>query len=156
MILDYLVEFGAAEAVTTSTGDSQFGDSIDLTGGGATAQSVSRFGGSASKQMYCVITVTEAFTSGGSATVAFKLMTDAQDPVTPASATEHLTTEAYDVADLTVGKRIVIPLPEGQGERYLALVTSVATAALTAGSITAGLTYDPVMDAVYSYPDAVN
>ncbi len=153
MILDYLVEFCADTAVPTATGNAQVGDSIDLSAGDPT-QTVTRIGADASKQMFVVITVTEAFTSGGAATVQFGVYTDAQDPITPASATVNVLGGTFAVADLTAGTRIVLALSSVQGERYLGLGADVGTAALTAGKVTAGLTYDPV--GTYTYPDAVN
>lgn len=156
-IFDYLVEFGASTNVDTAIGSAQFGDSIDLTGGGAIAQTESRIGADASHQMYVVITVTTAFTSAGSATVQFSLVTDAQDPVVPATATVHVLSAEIPIADLQIGDRLALTVPIKLGERYLGLVTTVGTAALTAGAVTAGLTIDPVMDPLgYSYPDAVN
>ena len=149
MILDERTEFAADTAVTTSTGTANFGSLIDQT------LAVPRMGGDASKQMYLVITVTEAFTTGSTAEVAFQLASDAQDPLaTNGTQTINLTTAAYDTGDLALGTQFIIPVNTGDGERYLGLQTIVTTAALTAGKITAGLTLDP--KGWKALPDAQN
>ncbi len=150
MILDELLEFGDAAAVATGTGAALFGDVIDL---GATPQD---FG--LGKAMYLVIQVTTAFTSGGAATVSFELCSDAAAAMTVATASRHIVTEGIAVASLTAGKTYVWSLPPNGGqepyERYLGVITTVGTAALTAGAINAFLTFDPSY--WKSYADAVN
>ena len=108
--------------------------------------------------MYLVIQVTTAVTSGGSATVAFQLVSDAQSPLAAdGSETLHFATAAIPKATLVAGYELVIPVPlEGSNtyERYLGLQQSVGTAALTAGAINAFLTFDP--KGWKSLPDATN
>lgn len=138
MILDELLEFGDNAALATGTGAAQFGDVIDL---GATPQD---FG--LGKAMYLVIQVSAAVTSGGSATVQFELCSDAAAAFTAGTASRHIVTEAIGKADLVAGKTYVWALPPNGGqeayERYLGIIATVGTAALTAGSINAFLTFD--------------
>ena len=151
MILDELNEFADAVALSTSgTGLAVIGDVIDL---GATPHDLGN-----GKGVYLVIQVTTAVTSGGSATVAFQLVSDAQSPLAAdGSETLHFATAAIPKATLVAGYELVIPVPlEGSNtyERYLGLQQSVGTAALTAGAINAFLTFDP--KGWKSLPDATN
>jgi hypothetical protein len=89
--------------------------------------------------MYLVVGTT--FTSGGAATVQFRLMSDTVTPIVPGNAIEHWESQAFAYTELTAGKRIVVPLPGGYPtyKRYLGLVLIVAVATVTAGKISAGL-----------------
>lgn len=102
-----------------------------------------------------VIQVTTAFAGGTSA--EFTVASDAQAAIaTNGAASEHVSTGAIPIAQLTVGKRIILDLPSLSAqayERYLGiLVTSVGTN--TAGAITAFLVETP--DAWEAFPDATN
>jgi len=151
MIMDELLEFADATALDTSGTDSDLvGNVIDL---GATPQD---FGNG--HTMYLVIQVDTAVTSGGSATVQFHLASDAQAAIAvDGSATYHYSSAAIGKATLIAGYELVVPVPLSVGavyERYLGIVTTTGTAAVTAGKINAFLTMDP--KAWKSYPDAVN
>ena len=149
MILDELLEFVDATAIATATGAALAGDVVDL---GAEPQDFGHGRG-----MYWVIQITTAVTSGGAATVQFKLGSDAAAAITPATMTVHVDSGAIAKATLAAGYTRVYPMPLGVGnvyERYLGVTTTVATAALTAGAFNSFLTYDPSY--WKSYADATN
>ena len=148
MIMDKNTTFCDALAVDSAAGTTLEGDVIDL---GAASLNPG-----AGQPLYLVIQVTTAFTSGGSATVAFVLASDAQAAIaTNGAATEHYLTEAIPVASLVVGYKRIIALPQGVDyERYLGVLVTTAAATTTAGSISAFLTWDVQNNR--SYPEAVN
>ncbi len=150
MILDVLNEFCDATAANTGVAGSYLlGNQIDL---GPNQRSP---GGD---DIYLVINVATTFTSGGAATVAFSLASDAQAAIAvDGSQTEHFRTKAFALADLVAGRTLaVVQLPmEGTGtayERYLGIVQTTAVAALTAGAIDAFLTRDPSRWKAYDAP----
>lgn len=149
MILDERNEFADATAMSTAgTGRALVGDVIDL---GSTSQDIGN-----GEDLYVVIQVDTAFTSGGAATIAFEVASDAQAAIaTDGSATVHLSKAAAAVATFTAGVLVLVAkLPPGTYERYLGILQNVATAALTAGKINAFLTHD--IARWQAYPDAVN
>jgi hypothetical protein len=152
MELDRLNTFADNVALSTAaTGRQVIGDQIDMR---LVAQNIG-----AGRPAYIYGVVTQAFTSGGAATVDFEVVSDATAALaTDGSSTRHLSTGAIPVAQLTAGRVILsVALPQGAPlyERFLGIVANVATAALTAGRVDFYLTYDPP-DAWQSYPDAVN
>lgn len=154
MILDERSEFADALALSTSgTGRQLVGDVYD-TGIAGTATQPNDLG--IDDQLYLVVQVDTAITSGGSATVSFELVSDAQAAIaTDASATVHFATSAIPVATLIAGYMVcAVMLPSGTYERYLGIVANVGTAALTAGKINAFLTND--VSRIRHYADAVN
>lgn len=152
MILDSLEEFADATALSTAgTGLALVGNVMDL--GAPPTGSVFRDVGNG-RPVYLVIGVDTAVTSGGAATVAFSLASDAQAAIAvDGSATIHFVTAAIPKATLIAGYRVaVIALPwEGVAyERYLGILQDVGTAALTAGKINAFLTLDPAVWKAYT------
>ena len=148
MILDDNLEFADALTVPTATGRALLGDVVD-------SDVVRDLG--MGKQMYVAIQVTTAILSGGSATVAFELVSDAQAAIlTDDTATKHGQTFAIPKAQLTVGAEFYIPIPPESPayERFLGIISNVGTAALTAGKVNAFLTLEA--RGVKAYPDAVN
>lgn len=139
MILDELLEFADALDVSSAAGTSLEGDVIDL---GATPQDYGH-----GQPMYLVIQVATTFTSGGSATVAFSLASDAAAAIaTDGSASSHIATPAYAIATLVAGWQRTFALPVGDSvpyERYLGLLVTTAVATTTAGAVNAFLTFDP-------------
>jgi hypothetical protein len=139
MILDELNEFCDATALNTGAAGSYLvGDVIDL-GSGETINDVD--------ELYLVIQVDTAVTSGGAATVQFSLVSDAQAAIaTDGSATVHFATAAIAKATLVAGYEVCkVELPKGGApvyERYLGILQTTGTAALTAGKINAFLTTD--------------
>lgn len=145
MILDSRNEFADATALSTAaTGLALVGNVIDLGTDGINDV----------EDMYLVVQVDTAVTSAGAATVAFSLVSDAQAAIAvDGSATVHTTSAAVAKASLVAGYTVCqIALPKGQYERYLGIVQSVGTAALTAGKINAFLTKVPVTQKSFNAP----
>lgn len=149
MILDERSEFADATALSTAgTGRALVGDVIDL---GATSRDIGT-----GEDLYLVIQVDTGATSGGAATVAFELASDAQAAIaTDGTATVHHATAAIAVATLVAGYLVAaVRLPSGTYERYLGILQNVGAFALTAGKVNAFLTHD--ISKWVAYPDAVN
>jgi|1_EtaG_2_1085319.scaffolds.fasta_scaffold00956_6 hypothetical protein len=150
MIMDERLEFADATSVGTPNSSTvNIGDIIDL--------SVARDIGDGSN-LYLVVQVTTAITSGGSATVRFKLASDATTSIAvDGTQTEHATSDSIAVASLTAGYQLTMPIPMENPayERYLAFqVEEDAGQALTAGNVNAFLTMHPPK--WKSYADASN
>ena len=136
MLLDDRAEFADNLPVNTAIGTAQLGDVIDLGTGVRDLPDV-----------FVMVRVGSAFTSGGAATVSFSLVSDAQSALaTNGSATHHFSTGAMPVAALTAGRIIAcIRLPRGQCERYLGLLQTTAGAPLSGGRVDAVLTDGPAL-----------
>jgi len=150
MIMDERTEFADATSVGTPNSSTvNVGDIIDL--------EVARDIGDGSN-MYLVVQVTTAITSGGSATVRFKLASDATTTIAvDGTQTEHITSDSIAVATLVAGYQLAMPIPMANPdyERYLAFqVEEDAGQALTAGNVNAFLTMHPPK--WRSYADASN
>lgn len=151
MILDERNEFCDAVALNTGGAASYLlGDVIDLT--------VARDIGGGEADLYLVIQVDTTATSGGAATGAFSLVSDAQAAIaTDGTATVHHVTPAIPVATLVAGYTVAaIPLPRGipAYERYLGILQTTAVAAFTAGKINAFITDNPGKWTPYARGDA--
>ena len=100
--------------------------------------------GAGSPSLYVLIIVATTATSGGSATAAFRLVSDSVSLPDTSTATVHFTTAPIPVASLTAGYRVCcFALPYGEYERYLGIQQVTGTAPFTAGAIDAFLTSDP-------------
>jgi hypothetical protein len=155
MILDERTEFADATALNTgAAGTYLVGDVMDLVGSnvpsGATGHSIGKDG----RPAFLVIQIDTAVTSGGAATVQFKLASDAQAAIaTDGTATEHWTSAAIAKATLIAGYLVAVialPLENPVYERYLGILQVTGTAALTAGKINAFLTADPAVWKAYN------
>jgi hypothetical protein len=138
MWLDELNEFADALALSTAaTGIANVGDIIDLGAGSKPLNDIA--------DLYLVITIDTAVTSGGAATVQFLLVSDSGAIATDGSATQHWASAAIPKATLVAGYVVaVVPLPKQPlYERYLGVQQNVGTAALTAGKFNAFLTLNP-------------
>lgn len=147
MIIDSRTEFcDATDLDTSGTGMVALGNVIDLEQGGLD------FGHGAG--LYLVLQVNTAPTSDGDATVQFTLASDdSADLAVDGTATEHLVTPEYDVADMAAGDVLaILEVPTGTYEQYLGLLQTTGTAALTAGALDAFLTINP--PSWRAYPDA--
>lgn len=136
MITDKLTTFADALALNTGgAGDYVLGSTIDIgdlrdIGNGT--------------MLYLVISVAETVTGGGG--LSFSLVSDAVDPVLPASATKHVTTPEFSAADLNAGENIItvaLPLEGPTYERYVGIVQHTSGGAFTGGVINAFLTPTP-------------
>ena len=148
MILDERNEFCDATALNTGAAASYLiGDVIDL---GVTGLNVG-----AGEDVWLVIQVDTTATSGGSATGAFHLASDAQAAIAvDGSASYHFSTSAIPVATLVAGYQIAaVRLPSGTYERYLGILQTTAVAAFTAGKVNAFLTKG--INAYKSYADGI-
>jgi len=148
MILDERAEFCDATSLNTGAAASYLiGDVMDL---GSTSRDIGT-----GEDLYVVIQVDTTATSGGSATGAFHLASDAQAAIAvDGSATYHLSTAAIAVASLTAGTTVLAArLPSGTYERYLGILQTTAVAAFTAGKVNAFLTKDIAKHTIY--PDAI-
>jgi hypothetical protein len=154
MILDERTEFAdATSANTGAAGTYLVGDVVDTgIAGSSTVANDLGLGDAA----WLVIQVDTAFTSGGSATVAFHLASDAGASIaTDGSATYHFSTSAIPVATLVAGYTVAaVRLPSGNYERYLGILQTTGTAALTAGKFNAFVTND--FSRIRNYADASN
>jgi hypothetical protein len=149
MILDSRNEFADATALSTSgTGLQLVGNVIDT---GAAARDLGE-----GEDLYLVVQVDTAVTSGGAATVDFQLASDAAAAIaTDGSATVHASTGDIGKATLVAGYQRAICLPKGSTyERYVGILANVGTAAVTAGKVNVFLTRNP--KGWTAYNDAVN
>jgi hypothetical protein len=114
----------------------------------------------AGRQMYVHAVVTEAFTDGGdAATLDIRVVSDDSASIHATTSTVHVTSGAMLKAALTLGKHLVLALPQvgNTYERYLGINFVTATAGFDAGMITAWLSDDPTPSSpTKHYPDAVN
>lgn len=154
MILDERTEFCDATALNTgAAGSYLIGDVIDL--GLLFNSTVGDNMGIIGEDLYFIVQVDTAVTSGGAATVQFHLCSDAQAAIaTDGSATYHFSSAAIGKATLIAGyQAVMVKLPAGTYERYLGVLQTTGTAALTAGAVSAFLT--PVPAKWTAKPDAI-
>ena len=149
MILDDRLEFADAAALNTgAAGTYNIGDVIDTRAATIDPNVTKDYEGS---ELYLVIRVATAATSGGAATGQFRLVSD--DTATPSTttATVHATSAAIAVASLTAGATVMVTrLPAGSYERYIGVQQITGTAAFTAGAVDAFLVSDPALWRAYA------
>lgn len=151
MILDKRNEFADAVACNTgAAGTYNIGDVIDL----GTARDL---GGDMA--LYLVVTVDTGIITGGVAgTVAFQLISDAQDaPLTNGTQTVHAVsaarvTGATAIPAGTVLFAVQLPMEGTAYERYVGVQQVTGTTALTAGKVNAFLTTDVARWKAYDAP----
>jgi hypothetical protein len=138
MILDRQNLFSSAQALT-STGAAASTDIIDL----GSSRDIG-----AGEILEIIAEVDTTFTSGGSATLVVALQTDTSSGF--GSAVTLATGSTIAVAQLSAGAELAkFRIPRGV-LRYLRLVYTVGTAAMTAGSVTAGVVLSRQDSAVYA------
>lgn len=139
MILSEVDEFADALALSTAgTALILVGDVMDLGAGPNPLYDIDN--------LYLVITIDTAVTSGGAASVTFTLASDAQAAIAvDGSATVHWTGGAVAKATLVAGYVYgIVQLPKQPlYERYLGILQQTSTTVLTAGKFNAFLTRDP-------------
>jgi len=149
MILDERLELADATALNTgAAGTYNIGDVIDTRAASIDPNVTKDHEGS---ELYLVVRVATAATSGGSATLQVRLVSD--DTATPntSTASVHATSAAIPVASLTAGATVMVTkLPSGSYERYIGVQQITGTAAFTAGAIDAFLVSDPALYRAYA------
>lgn len=139
MILSEVDEFADALALSTAgTALILVGDVMDLGAGPNPLYDIDN--------LYLVINIDTAVTSGGAASVTFTLASDAQAAIAvDGSATVHWTGAAVAKATLIAGFTYgIVQLPKlPLYERFLGILQLTSTTVLTAGKFNAFLTRDP-------------
>lgn len=128
----------------------EFADSVSIAAAAGTYVAGTKDFGAANsrpnsgRNVYLQIMVEETVTSGGAATVQFRLMSGAASPIVPASDVQHWGSKLFAYTELTAGKRITVPLPGGIAAygRYVGIAYTIGTATTTAGKINAYLEFD--------------
>lgn len=142
MLIDDRLELADATALNTgAAGTYNIGDVIDTKSATIDPNTTKDHEGS---DLFLVVRVATAATSGGAATLQVRLVSD--DTATPSTttATVHATSAAIAVASLTAGSTVMVTrLPSGSYERYIGIQQITGTAAFTAGAVDAFLTADP-------------
>ncbi len=156
MIMDERTEFCDAVAIDGAAAPTTalVGDVIDLT---ATHRDIG-----SGEPIYLVITTdTEIITGGTAGTVEFKLASDAQAAIaTDGSATIHWASRAFVTDDAAANDTqmnaggviavVALPMEGAVYERYLGILVTRTTTAITAGKINAFLTLDPAKWSAYA------
>ena len=155
-IVDKLGEFCDAVALNTGgAGTYLIGSQIDL---GLAGRDVGN-----GEPVYLVITVDTAIEAAGAGTVTFKLASDDSASISTTTSTIHLQTSAIatstttDTTTLVAGTVLFVgALPQHASgatyERYLGILQTTATQAITAGKINAYLTKEPPQWIAYDSP----
>lgn len=149
MIIDKTACFAEATLLHTGgAGTYIIGDWIDL----RNVRDIGQGG-----DLYLVILVDTAATSGGAATLQLSLVSNGATPLVTAGATVHAATPVFPLAQLTAGKSLLVvrlPLEGNAYQRYLGIMQTTGVAAFTGGRVDAFLTPTPA--AWKAYADAVN
>jgi len=146
MILDTYGTFCNGTALNTGgAGNYIVGDVIDL-------QALRDIGQSADLDLMVQIATTVA--SAGAATVQFSLVSDSTPTIaTDGTATVHVASGAIGKATLVAGYAAMtldLPLEDPAYERYLGIMQTTGTAALTAGAVNAFLVDEPAKWKAYA------
>jgi len=147
MIRDARLTFGAPVALNQgAAGSYNIGDVIDLT---TTGRDIGA--GEGVGDLFLVIMVAAAATSGGAATAQFNLITSDSPAMT--SPVVITGTQAFPLTALVNGAQLMaIRLPAAVYKRYIGLQQVTGTAAFTAGSVHAFFAED--VPAIRFYPQA--
>lgn len=139
MILDRQTLFSNSQAITATANST---DVYDL----AVRRRIAQPG----VDLEVYLKVTEAFTAAGAGTLTISLVT-ADDSTLATNAETLMTTSAIGKATLVVGyEPAKWSVPSGRLRRYLGLIYTVATGPMTAGKVTAGLSFG--RDDSFNYP----
>jgi hypothetical protein len=146
-ILDLRSTFASATSVAATAGTAILGNVMPLDTTGFNL-------GQAMQRVYLVIAVTTGLDStGGAATLAFKLMSHSTETIT--SGVTHVQTAAFTEAQAVAGTVLHCqPLPQGTYGKYLGLAFTIAGETSTVGAVNAYLTLDPPQG-WKAYPNAV-
>lgn len=156
MIFDSRLEFADAAALTLATGTNNLTNVIDT---GTNALNATRDLGNG-EQLYLVINVDTDITSGGTATLAFQLVSDSVAAIqTNGSQIVHSTSRVITVpasanaaTKTKAGSLVwVLEIPQGDDfKQYVGVQSVVGTAALLTGKVNAFLTLDATGWRAYS------
>lgn len=136
MILDKLLEFADAQAVTTTAVSTNVVDLYPL--GNSVSTNLTRDIGTGERVRF-VVSIPTAVTGAGTLTVTL----ESDDNTSLSSPTVHYTSSAIPLASLTAGAKVVdIVLPAGNYERYLGARFTVTSGPFTGGAIDAYLVKD--------------
>lgn len=138
MIIDKALQVSDAQAVTASAA------STDVIDTGVANRSIGDV-----TSLAAVITVDEAATAAGAATVTFSL----QDSADNSTFTDVVASAAIGKAALTAGKQAAVFKLPSNLRRYIRVYYTVATGPLTAGKFSAQVVMD--YDRQRAYPNAV-
>lgn len=140
MILDSLLQFSSAQAITT--GDTASTNIIDLL-------NPRDLGIGDDPALKLAIYITEAFTSAGAGTLTVKFQGAPNSAGSPGSYVTYAESRAYALAELVLGAKLLpIDVPHRDPTltvtfpRFYRLLYSVATADFTAGKISAEIVID--------------
>ena len=154
MILDLELEFAdrAGTWAPTATGDNISTNVLDTAplGGTPNANGGRDFG--QGERLWLAITVLQTVTSGGAATVDFRLRTDSNPNLTTAQV-DLISTGAIGKATLVAGYQTFLPLASVSGQaykRYIGVNANIGTAVLTAGKFHAAIVKDEQKNVKYA------
>jgi len=141
MIIDQELLFADGTWAPTGTGDnisSNVHDTAPLgtPSGVPTANTGRDFG--QGEALWLVVTVKTTVTSGGAATVDFRLRTDSNANLTT-SPVDLVGSGAIGKATLVAGYQIKLRVPSAAYKRYIGVNANIGTAALTAGAFHAAI-----------------
>lgn len=132
MYIDKELQFADGTWAPTATGDNVSPNVLDTSplGGIPTANGGRDIG--QGEDLWLLITVKQTVTSGGAATVDFRLRTAAAAALT-SSPVDLIGTGAIAKATLVAGYQIKMRLPSGAYQKFIGVNANIGTAALTAG-----------------------
>lgn len=142
MLLDKRTEFCDAVALNTgAAGTYNVGNTVDTRSATTDPNVLKDLG--ASDDLFLVVRMVTAATSGGAATLQMKLVSDDADPPNTATASQHGSSPVLALAALVAGATVwVTKLPSSLYERYVGIQQVTAVAAFTGGTFDAFLTND--------------
>ena len=138
MIIDKFLQVSDAQAVTASAA------STDVIDTGAANRAIGDV-----TSLAAVITVDQAATADGAATVTFSL----QDSADNSTFTDVVASAAIGKAALTAGAQAAVPTLPSNLRRYIRVYYTVGTGPLTAGKFSAQIVMD--YNRQRAYPNAI-
>jgi hypothetical protein len=141
MFIDKELQFADGSWAPTATGDNISPNVLDTSplGGKPTANGGRDLG--QGEQSFLLVTVKTAVTSGGAATVDFRLRTDSAANGTT-SPVDLVSSGAIAKASLVAGYQVALKLPAGSYKKYIMVNANIGTAVLTAGAFEAEIVKD--------------
>lgn len=148
MFIDKELQFADGTWAPTATGDNISTNVLDTSplGGTPTANGGRDLG--QGDDLYLVVTVKTAVTSGGSATVDFRLVTDSVAAIS--SPVTLVSTGALAKATLVAGYQAFLKLPSATYKKFIGVNANIGTAVLTAGAFECEIVKDPARNTKYA------